>query len=85
MDRFNILLEAYKKLFDVNDDLKKELNDISINEHNKNLDDLIVLRAKEASSLSEKDYNEHINFINELNKDPHCITELEIMYSFIYD
>lgn len=84
MDKYNSLLNAYIKFFDVNDDLKKELNNLALQKHGKSLNDLIVLQAKEACKLSDNDFSEHINFINEMNKTP-CISDMEVMYSFIYD
>ena len=83
--KYNALLSSIKKFFNVNDNLKNELNNIALNEHGKSLEELFIVWAKNNSSLPENEYNELINYMNELNESPDCISDMEIMYSFIYD
>ena len=85
MEKYKTLLSSIKEFFNVNDDLKNELNNIALNEHGKSLEELFELWAKNNSSLPENEYNELINYMNELNESPDCISDMEIMYSFIYD
>lgn len=83
--KYNALLSSIKEFFNVNDNLKNELNNIALNEHGKSLEELFIVWAKNNSSLPENEYNELINYMNELNESPDCISDMEIMYSFIYD
>lgn len=85
MNKYSTLLSSIKEFFDVNDNLKNELNNIALNEHGKSLEELFELWAKNNSSLPENEYNELINYMNDLNKEPHSISELEELYSFVYD
>lgn len=85
MEKYNTILSALTTFFDVNDDLRNELNNLSIKEHGKSLNELIELCAKDSVNLPDSDYNEYLNYLNELNKEPHSISEMDEMYSFIYD
>lgn len=84
MNKFNTLLSSIKAFFDVNDTLRKELNNIAIEEHGKSLDDLLILWAKQNSLLNNDTYMELVEYLNELNTDP-CISDMQEMYDFIYD
>ena len=85
MEKYNTILSALTTFFDVNDDLRNELNNLSIEEHGKSLNELIELCAKDSVKLPDSDYNEYLSYLNELNKEPHSISEMDEMYSFIYD
>lgn len=85
MNKYNTLLSSIRKFFDVNDTLRKELDTIAIEEHGKSLDDLLILWAKKASMLDNESYIELVEYLNELNTEPHYISEMDEMYDFIYD
>lgn len=84
MDRYSTLLSSVTKLFDVNDDLKNELNSIAIEQHNKSLNELIEIWAKDNSSLNDDTYIELLNYLNELNQEPYSITDMQELYDFVY-
>ncbi|MBO4783280.1 MAG: hypothetical protein J5521_00840 [Lachnospiraceae bacterium] len=77
MDKYSTLLSSVTKLFDVNDDLKNELNSIAIEQHNKSLNELIEIWAKDNSSLNDEAYIE-------LNQEPYSITDMQELYDFVY-
>lgn len=82
---YSTLLTSVRKFFDVNDTLRKNLEDISIEEHGKSLDELLSLWAKKNSTLDNDSYIELVEYLNMLNAEPHCISEMAEMYDFIYD
>lgn len=84
MNKYNTLLSSIRKFFNVSDSLKKELDNIAIEEHGKSLDDLLILWAKKTSTLVNESYIELVEYLNELNTDP-CISDMQEMYDFIYD
>lgn len=84
MDKYSTLLSSVTKLFDVNDDLKNELNSIAIEQHNKSLNELIEIWAKDNSSLNDEAYIELLNYLNELNQEPYSITDMQELYDFVY-
>ena len=84
MSRYSTLLSSIKKLFNVNDELREELNDIAIEQHNGTLDELLDLWARNNSMLNNS-YNELIEYLNELNNEPYSITDMQELYDFVYD
>ncbi|MEE3484584.1 MAG: hypothetical protein VZQ98_09725 [Bacteroidales bacterium] len=84
MSRYSTLLSSIKKLFNVNDGLREELNDIAIEQHNRTLDELLDLWARNNSMLNNS-YNELIEYLNELNNEPYSITDMQELYDFVYD
>ena len=84
MNKYNTLLSSIRKFFDVSDTLKKELDNIAIEEHGKSLDDLLILWARRNSALNNDAYIELVEYLNELNTEP-CISDMQEMYDFIYD
>ena len=84
MSRYSTLLSSIKKLFNVNDELREELNDIAIEQHNRTLDELLDLWARNNSMLNNS-YNELIEYLNELNNEPYSITDMQELYDFVYD
>lgn len=84
MNKYNTLLSSIRKFFDVSDTLRKELDNIAIEEHGKSLDDLLILWARQNSLLNNDAYMELIEYLNELNNEP-CISDMQEMYDFIYD
>lgn len=85
MNKYSTLLSSIKEFFDVNDNLKNNLNELAIKEHGKSLEELFIVWAKDNSRLPNKEYNELMEYMNNLNESPDCISDMEIMYSFIYD
>lgn len=81
MNKYNTLLSSIKAFFDVNDTLRKELNNIAIEEHGKSLNDLLILWAKKNSTLNNDTYIELVEYLN----GPDCISDMAEMYDFIYD
>lgn len=84
MDKYNTLLSSITELFNVNEDLKNELNSIAIEQHNKSLNELIEIWAKDNSSLNDEAYFELVNYLNELNQEPYSITDMQELYDFVY-
>lgn len=84
MNKYNTLLSSIRKFFNVSDTLRKELDNIAIEEHGKSLDDLLILWARQNSLLNNDAYMELIEYLNELNNEP-CISDMQEMYDFIYD
>lgn len=84
INRYSTLLTSVRKFFDVSDTLRKELDDISVEEHGKKLDELLIIWAKKTSTLDNESYIELVEYLNELNTDP-CISDMQEMYDFIYD
>lgn len=84
MNKYNTLLSSIRKFFDVSDTLRKELDNIAIEEHGKSLDDLLILWARQNSLSNNDAYMELVEYLNELNNEP-CISDMQEMYDFIYD
>ncbi len=85
MDKYNTLLSSITMLFDVNDVLRNELNSIALEQHNLTLDELLKQWAMSNATLNNDAYIELIDYLNMLNSDPHCISEMQELYDFIYD
>ena len=83
--KYDILFAKMQDFFNVNDDLRNELNDISIREHNLTLDNLIVTWCKSNSELKTEAFSGVVSYLDMLNNDPHSISEMQEMYDFIYD
>lgn len=83
--KYNILLPMVQKFFTVNDDLRNDLNRIALEEHKITLDNLIIKWCKKSSNLEDDTFNELIEYLNVLNSEPHCISEMDEMYDFVYD
>lgn len=81
--KYNILLSKVKEFFNVNDDLRSDLNNISLREHNVNLDTLISLWCKKNCDTSN--FKELVDYLDMLNAEPHCISEMDEMYDFVYE
>ena len=79
----NQLLSAIRSFFDVNDELRNDLNKYCIESCNKNLDEALILWA--AMTTESKYYDEALAYYKDLNKGPHSITEMIEMYDFIDD
>lgn len=80
---YNILYPKLKEFFNVNDILRNDLNRISLREHNVTLDTLIDKWCRKNSD--SQSFNELIGYLDTLNAEPHCITEMDEMYDFVYE
>lgn len=85
MDKYNTLLSSITTLFNVNDVLRDELNSIALEQHNLTLDELLKRWAMSNATLNNDAYIELIDYLNMLNDDPHCISDMQELYDFIYD
>ena len=82
-NKYNKLLTGIKKFFDVNDDLRNDLNNRCIELYNKTLDE--VLETWAGITAKSPHVKEVISYIDDLNEEPHCISEMMEMYDFIDD
>ena len=81
MDKYNMLLAAIKEFFNVNDELRNDLNSTCIESYDKSLDEVLeIWTRKEAAGPN---YDDILSRLNDLNSDPHSISEMEEMYDFI--
>lgn len=81
LENYNQLYTEIKKFYDVNDELKNALNLFCLETHNITLDDFFKSWAEKYSkSDNVKDI---INALEEANKCPHSISELEDLYETI--
>ena len=83
MSKYGILLEKTREFFNVNDILRSDLNIIALQEHHITLDTLIDNWCK--VNADSKDFDSLVGYLDDLNSDPHCITEMEEMYDFVYE
>lgn len=84
-EKYNTLLPLLQEFFSVNPDLKGDLNRIALKEHNISLDNMIVKWCEKNSRLNDKDFSELVDYLKDLNTAPHSITEMDVMYDFVYD
>lgn len=82
-NKYNKLLTGIKKFFDVNDDLRNDLNNRCIELYNKSLDEVLVIWSK--VTAKSPSVEEVISYMDDLNEGPHCISEMIEMYDFIDD
>ena len=83
MSNYGILLEKTREFFNVNDILRSDLNRIALQEHHITLDTLIDNWCR--SNADSVHFNSLVNYLDELNSEPHCMTEMEEMYDFVYE
>ena len=83
MNKYENILEKISKFFDVNDDLRNDLNKIALREHRITLDEMLRNWSKKIARLNKSRYTEVEKYLDELNKEPQCITEMEEMYDFV--
>ena len=82
--RYNTLLSLVRCFFTVNDTLRSELDQVSIEEHGKSLDALLKTWAKQNSDIDQNSYIELVDYLKLLTNEPNCISDMEEMYDFIY-
>lgn len=83
--KYDILFAKMQEFFNINDDLRNELNDISLREHNLTLDNLIVNWCKSNSELKAEAFNGVVSYLDMLNSEHHSISEMQEMYDFVYE
>ena len=83
MDKYNIILEGLKGFYNVNNDLRQDLEQYSIEGTGRTLNQNIELFAKNNANNEYTD--QIIEELEALNSAPHSISEMEIMYEFIDD
>ena len=77
------LLTGIRKFFDVNDVLRSDLNNKCIESYNMSLDEVLVIWAK--VNAKSPHVTEVIDYLDDLNSEPHYISEMIEMYDFIDD
>ena len=83
MTTYELILNGLKEFYSVNDVLRADLEKYSKENTGRTLDHNIELYAKKYSST--KYVQQIIDELNDLNADPHCISEMETMYELIDD
>lgn len=82
--RYNTLLSLVRCFFTVNDILRSELDQVSIEEHGKSLDAVLKIWAEQNSDIDQNSYIELVDYLKTLTSEPNCISDMEEMYNFIY-
>lgn len=83
MSNYEAILTGLRKFYNVNDELQKDLERYSMEETGRTLDQNIELFAeKYANDESAADI---IGELDDLNTEPHCISEMNDMYDAIYE
>lgn len=82
--RYNTLLSLVRCFFTVNDILRSELDQVSIEEHGKSLDAVLKIWAQQNSDIDQNSYIELVDYLRALTSEPNCISDMEEMYNFIY-
>lgn len=82
-NKYNKLLTGIKQFFDVNDVLRSDLNNTCIESYNMSLDE--VLKTWAEVTAKSPHVTEVIDYIDNLNSEPHYISEMIEMYDFIDD
>lgn len=82
--RYNTLLSLVRCFFTVNDILRSELDQVSIEEHGKSLDAVLKIWAQRNSDIDQNSYIELVDYLRALTGEPDCISDMEEMYNFIY-
>lgn len=77
------LLTGIRKFFDVNDVLRSDLNNTCIEFYNMSLDKVLEIWAEVTAKSPH--VTEAIDYLDDLNSDPHYISEMIEMYDFIDD
>ena len=77
------LLAGIRNFFDVNDVLRSDLNNTCIESYNKSLDEVLEIWAEVTAKSPH--VTEVIDYIDNLNSEPHYISEMIEMYDFIDD
>lgn len=85
MNKYENILEKITNFFDVNEDLRNDLNKIALKEHKITLDRMLRNWSKKISKLNKSRYKEVEKYLDDLNKEPHSIIEMEEMYDFVYE
>ena len=83
MTSYKLILNGLKEFYRVNDDLRNDLEKYSKENTGRTIDQNIELYAKRYSNT--KYTQQIIEELNDLNAEPHCISEMEIMYEMIDD
>lgn len=81
MDKYTAILNGMKEFYRVNDILRADLERASMEATGRSLDRNIELFAK--ANADHPKAQQIIDELNELNGEPHCISEMEIMYETI--
>ena len=81
MNNYSLILEGLKEFYDVNEDLRKDLEEHSIEETGRSLEANFKLFAQH--NANSEHTKELIEWLDEMNSEPHCISEMEDMYELI--
>ena len=83
MTNYELILNGLKEFYKVNDDLRKDLEAYSMENTKRTIAQNIELFAK---INDNNDYTQQvIEALNDLNREPHYISEMETMYEMIDD
>ena len=81
MDNYTLILNGLKEFYTVNDILRADLERVSIESTGRTLDRNFELFAK--ANADHPTAQQIIDELNDMNSEPHCISEMEIMYETI--
>ena len=83
MTNYELIFNGLKEFYRVNDVLREDLEKYSMESTNRTIDQNIELFAR---INANNDYTQQvIEALNDLNREPHCISEMETMYEMIDD
>lgn len=81
MTNYELILNGLREFYSVNEDLRKDLEEQSMEYTGRSLDTNIKLFAK--ANANNKYTKQIIKELDDLNSEPHSISEMEVMYEFI--
>ena len=81
MTNYELILNGLKEFYTVNDTLRADLERFSLESTGRSLDQNFEMFAK--LNANHPKAQQIIDDIDELNSEPHCITDMEIMYETI--
>ena len=83
MDEYKAIYDALSEFYRVNEDLRNDLEHYSLKETGRTLTTNIELFA--AQNANTEYFDRIMDELNDLNAEPHSISEMEIMYEIIDD
>ncbi len=81
MNNYILILNGLKEFYTVNDTLRADLERASMEATGRSLDQNIEMYAR--LNADHPKAQQIIDELNDLNSEPHCITEMEVMYETI--
>ena len=81
MNNYTLILNGLKEFYTVNDTLRADLERASMEATGRSLDCNIEMFAR--LNADHPKAQQIIDELNDLNSEPHCISEMEVMYETI--